>query len=80
MSNGLGAGFAALSLLAVLGGLAAVSVLATGGAALIGRRAGRLPTPLRYLSVAVGVQSSTSPDSPRSGSPTKRRQPRGSSR
>lgn len=54
MSNGLGAGFAALSLLAVLGGLAAVSVLAAGGAALFGRRTGRLPAPLRYLSVAVG--------------------------
>lgn len=55
MSNGLGAGFAALTLLAALGGLAIVSLLATVAAAVLVRRTGRLPGPLRYVFAALGV-------------------------
>lgn len=55
MSNGLGAGFFAITLLAVLAGLALLVVLSTGVSWVWYRRAGRVPAPLRYLLVAVGV-------------------------
>jgi hypothetical protein len=57
MSNGLGAGFAALSILAALSGLALLVVLSTAASLAFHRRTGRIPSVLRYLPVAslVGV-------------------------
>jgi hypothetical protein len=53
MSNGLGAGFFAISLLAVLAGLAILAILATIAATVLHRRTGRVPTLLRYLLGAI---------------------------
>lgn len=55
MSNGLGAGFAAITLLAVLAGLSFLVALAAGTAYALHRRMGRIPWPLRLLVVVVGV-------------------------
>jgi len=53
MTNGLGTGFFAVSLLAVLAGVAALLVLTTGGAFLARRRTGEVPQRLRYLAVGL---------------------------
>ncbi len=55
MSNGLGVGFAALTSLAVLVGLALLAVLVTGGAYLVSRRTGHTLNAFRYLLLAIGV-------------------------
>jgi hypothetical protein len=55
MSNGLGAGFAAPAPPAVLAGLALLAALTALGAYAFARRAGAVPAPIRYLSVALGV-------------------------
>lgn len=55
MSNGLGAGFAGLTLLAVLLGLAVLLVVTLVGVFLYGRRAEPVPRLLPYLSVVVLV-------------------------
>jgi hypothetical protein len=55
MSNGLGAGFGALALLALLVGLALFSALATVVSVAWYRQAGRFPSWLRYLFVLIGV-------------------------
>jgi len=55
MSNGLGAGFAALTTLAVLGALALLVLLSTTIAWAFRRRTGRVPAPVRYLLALVGV-------------------------
>jgi hypothetical protein len=53
MSNGLGAGLFAITLLTVLAGLALLVVMATVAAAVFDRRSGRVPMGLRYLHVAI---------------------------
>lgn len=53
MSNGLGAGFFALTILAVLAGLAILVTIATVASAVYHRRTGQMPTPLRYLLVVI---------------------------
>lgn len=53
MSNGLGAGFAGLTLMAVLLGLAAILTLSLVGVFLFQRRNGSVPNLLKYLSVSV---------------------------
>lgn len=53
MSNGLGAGFFGLTLLALLLGLAAVLTLALVGAVGIRRRNGTVPQHLKYVSITV---------------------------
>jgi hypothetical protein len=55
MSNGLGAGVDALTLLVLFVGLALLSALATVASFAWYRQAGRLPSWLRYLFVLVGV-------------------------
>ncbi|AZH26788.1 hypothetical protein [Haloplanus aerogenes] len=55
MSNGLGAGFAALTLLGVLGGIAVLATLSTVAAYAWVRRTGRLPGPFRYGFALLGV-------------------------
>jgi len=55
MSNGLGAGFFAITLLAVLAGLATLVVLAMIVSAVSHRRIGHTPTLLRYLLVLLCV-------------------------
>lgn len=55
MSNGLGTGFAALSLIAVLAGLALLVVLSTIVSCAFYRRTGHTPPPLRYLFVVIGI-------------------------
>jgi hypothetical protein len=55
MSNGLGTGFGALVLLALLVGLALLSALATVGTYAWYRQAGHFPSWLRYLFVLIGV-------------------------
>lgn len=52
MSNGLGAGLFALSIVAALAGLAAVLALVAAAAVALHRRTGRVPAPVRYLAVA----------------------------
>lgn len=53
MSNGLGAGFALLTILAVLLGVAVLLGLLTAGAVALERRSGTRPAPIRY--VAAGL-------------------------
>lgn len=53
MSNGLGAAFGGLLLLAVLSGLAGLLSLSLAGVIVFRRRTGTVPDMLRYLSVAV---------------------------
>ncbi|WP_254861368.1 hypothetical protein [Natronomonas gomsonensis] len=53
MSNGLGAGFFGLTLLAILLGLAAVLTLALVGVVEFRRRIGTVPQLLKYVSIAV---------------------------
>ena len=53
MSNGLGAGFFGVTLLAVLLGLAAVLTLALVGVVGFRRRTGSVPNLLKYVSIAV---------------------------
>jgi len=53
MSNGLGAGFFGLTLLAILLGLAAVLTLALVGVVGFRRRIGTVPQLLKYVSIAV---------------------------
>lgn len=55
MSNGLGAGFGALTLLAALAGLSLLVALGAGVSYVLYRRTGRVPRPLRLPLVAVGV-------------------------
>lgn len=55
MTNGLGAGFFALTLLAVLAGLALLVVLVTVAVYAFDRRTGRVPALLTYLVVVVGA-------------------------
>jgi hypothetical protein len=55
MTNGLGAGFAALTMLAVLGGLALLALLTTVASWALHLRTGRVPAPVRHLLVLVGV-------------------------
>ncbi|PSP80065.1 hypothetical protein BRC81_02385 [Halobacteriales archaeon QS_1_68_20] len=55
MTNGLGTGFFAITLLAVLAGLALLGVAATAVAAAFYRRSGRISTRIRYPFVALLV-------------------------
>lgn len=55
MTNGLGAGFAALSLVGLLAGLALLLCLATAGALVLSRRTGRTPRLLGFLALGVLV-------------------------
>lgn len=55
MSNGLGAGFFALTLLAVLGGLALLGLLGAIVSYVFHRQTDRTPLLLRYLLVLIGV-------------------------
>lgn len=57
MSNGLGAGVDALTLLVLLVGLALLSALATVASLAWYRQAGRFPSWLRYLFVLIGVSA-----------------------
>ena len=52
MSDGLGAGFFRITLLAALGGVALLLVEATGIAVVFRRRTDRIPTPLRWVVTA----------------------------
>jgi hypothetical protein len=61
MSNGLGAGFGALTLLVLLVGLALFSALATVASVAWYRQAGRLPSWLRYLFVLLGAVAAVVP-------------------
>jgi hypothetical protein len=53
MSNGFGAGFFAITLLAVLASLAAFLIIATVASVIYHRRTGQAPTLLRYLFVVI---------------------------
>jgi hypothetical protein len=55
MTNGLGAGFFALTLVAVLAGCALFGLLGTAVATVYFRQRGRVPPPVRYLLALVGV-------------------------
>lgn len=55
VSNGLGAGFAGLTLLAVLLGLATLLALVLAGVVLIRRRSGAIPRLLTYVSGGLGL-------------------------
>lgn len=55
MTNGLGAGLFALTLLAVIAALAVLAVAATVAAGICYRKSGFVPMPLRYLHVAIAV-------------------------
>lgn len=55
MSNGLGAGFVALTLLVLLVGLAVLALLVTAASIGFHRRRGRVPTVARYLLVGIGI-------------------------
>lgn len=55
MAAGFGAGFATITIMAVLVLLALGSSLATVAAVLLHRRSGRVPVGLQYLLVAIGV-------------------------
>ncbi len=55
MTNGLGTGLFAVTLLGLLAGLALLTVLAAIAVALFARRTGRVPPSLRYLLAAICV-------------------------
>lgn len=55
MTNGFGAGFATLGILAVIAGVAALLGLLTAGLAVTARRPGRLPGAVRYAAVGLLV-------------------------
>lgn len=61
MSNGLGAGFFAITLLAVLAGLASFVIVTTIASAVYHRRTGNIPMGVRYLFgvICVGVLGAT---------------------